>query len=556
MGNFMDNLEKEAVRHQLGLTDNGAVAYTTCGDSLTDFNFNITSCRSADVDDFTGRFRKAFLENKELAVRYLFFAGDIREGLGERRAFKELMKSLAFNEPEIAKAVMKFIPEYGRWDEVLDLLETPLKKDAINMIKAQLEEDVRNMKENKPVSLCAKWMPSLQASNKTKARQALQLCDALKMKKSDYRHMLSDLRDRLNIIEKALAEKDVDKLDSMQESLSSKQNYKYKKALMNLIPEQRAEYFNKVLRGEANFNADVLEPHEIYFRYRCEHGISRYSRNGSTSPDLSYEVMWKQLPDKVRKENQVMVMRDGSGSMTCPIPNSNNGTVLDVASALTVYFAEHTEGQFKDKFITFSSRPEIVDLSGCQSLREKIELLSTYDDCSNTNLERAFQLILDTAVKNGMSQEDLPRNILIVSDMQFDSAVGNRSYYGSRDNSGWNETLFDTIRKSYEEKGYELPRLIFWNVNSRESTIPEVNNNLGVVLLGGYSKNNIDMICEDKFEVTVVNEKGEVEKVQLSPAEILANQLMSERYDPIGEAIRPILQSQEMIKNPVSNEER
>lgn len=541
MTDFMNNLEKEALRHQLGLTDNGAVAYTTCGNKLTDFNFNITSYRSADAEKIATDFRNVYLENKELAIRYLFFAGDVREGLGERHVFKEIMKSLAFNEPEIAKAVMNFIPEYGRWDEVLDLLNTPLKKDAIDMIKSQLEEDIVHLKNNEPVSLCAKWMPSLQASDKIKRKYALTLCKALNMEKSDYRHMLSDLRDKLNVIEKALAEKDVNKLESMQESLSSKQNYKYKKALMNLIPEQRAEYFNKVLRGEANFNADVLEPHEIYFRYRTECSYH------NTDPDLSYEVMWEMLPNKVHKENQVLVMRDGSGSMTTPIPSSTKGTVLDIASALTVYFSEHTEGQFKDKFITFSSRPQIINLSACNNLKEKMDLLSSYNDCSNTNLERAFELILDTAVKNNMSQDELPKNILIISDMQFDFAVGNSDYWrSSKSFNGWNETLFDTIRKSYEDKGYEIPRLIFWNVCSHKSTIPEVNNKLGLVLLGGYSKNNIDMICENKFVQEIVNDKGETETVMLSPAEILSNQLMSERYDAIGNAIAPILKNKEV----------
>ena len=403
---FMDALEDERVQTSYAYTDNGALVYETSGSNLVDFNLNISAMRSKSEDEIASDFRQAFLDNKELAVRYLFFAGDIREGLGERHVFNSIMKNLAQNEPEIAKAVLEFIPEYGRWDEVVNLLNTPIRKDVVKLISTQLSKDIDAASKDEPVSLCAKWMPSLQASNSTVRKNALILCDELGMKKSEYRHMLSDLRNRLNIIEKALAEKDVEKLDAMQESLSSKQNYKYKDALMRLMPEQRTEYFNKVLRGEANYNADVLEPHEIYYRYHNQGGYGH-----SIKEDMGYEIMWKQLPNKVEPGKEVLVVRDGSGSMTVGLRGTNRGTVLDVASALTVYFSEHATGQFHNKFITFSSRPEIVNLDGCDTLADKISKLDHYDDCSNTNLEKTFMLILDTAIKNKMSQEEMPENI-------------------------------------------------------------------------------------------------------------------------------------------------
>lgn len=534
---FMNELKNESLNNQLGLTENGAVVYTSCGNKLTDFNFHVSTYRDQDADTIINDFEEAYLENKELAVRYLFFLGDIREGLGERHVFRELMKELAKREPDLARAVISYIPEYGRWDEVVDLLDTPLRKDAVSMLKKQLDEDVENMKNGNSVSLCAKWMPSINATKAEVRKHALILCNELNMEKKDYRHMLSNLRDKLNIIEKALAEKNVEKLDAMQESLTSKQNYKYKKALMNLMPEQRMEYFNKVLAGEANYNADVLEPHEIYYRYRNDMEDRKV-----VSVDMGYEIMWRELPNKVKKDNQVLVMRDGSGSMLSNIPGTNNGTILDVSSALTVYFAEHTDGEFKDKFITFSSHPEIVDLSSCDNLYEKIKKLNHYDDYTNTNLEAAFDMILNTAVNNHLAQEDLPKNLLVISDMEFDYATD--SGWGKYNFTKWTPTLFDTIRDKYEAAGYKIPRLIFWNVNNRSQTIPEIRNELGIVLIGGYSKNNIDMICEGNFEKEVITESGKKEVVQLKPEEILANQIMSERYDPIGNAIRPILEAQ------------
>lgn len=543
---FMDALEDERVQTSYAYTDNGALVYETSGSNLVDFNLNISAMRSKSEDEIASDFRQAFLDNKELAVRYLFFAGDIREGLGERHVFNSIMKNLAQNEPEIAKAVLEFIPEYGRWDEVVNLLNTPIRKDVVKLISTQLSKDIDAASKDEPVSLCAKWMPSLQASNSTVRKNALILCDELGMKKSEYRHMLSDLRNRLNIIEKALAEKDVEKLDAMQESLSSKQNYKYKDALMRLMPEQRTEYFNKVLRGEANYNADVLEPHEIYYRYHNQGGYGR-----SIKEDMGYEIMWKQLPNKVEPGKEVLVVRDGSGSMTVGLRGTNRGTVLDVASALTVYFSEHATGQFHNKFITFSSRPEIVNLDGCDTLADKISKLDHYDDCSNTNLEKTFMLILDTAIKNKMSQEEMPENILIISDMQFDAA--NHSYYSNTPK--WDETLFDTIRSKFEAAGYKIPGLIFWNVNQEKTAVPEIKNELGLVLLGGYSKNNIDMICKNEFIQEVVTEQGEVKKIVKSPEQILTEKLMSERYDAIGQAIAPVLEAKRQFR-PNLGEER
>ena len=542
---FFSKLKETSVETNLGYTENGALAYNTTGSELVDFDFNTSSMRQATTEEIASQFEKVFYENKETAMRYLFYVGDIREGKGERHIFNEVLKHLANTNYELAKAVLPLIPEYGRWDEVSNLVTTPLKDDVIKMIKEQIDQDVKDMSVGKPVSLCAKWLPSINASKKETIKKALIISEGLGLDKKQYRKLLSGLRDHLNIIEKALAEKDTEKLAEMQESLTSKQNYKYAKALMNLIPEERKAYFDKVLKGEANFNVDVLEPHEIYFRY--EHELDK-------EPNTSYEMMWKMLPNKVIDGNDILVIRDGSGSMTRPIPGTNNGTILDVASALTVYFSEHAKGGFHNKFITFSAHPELVDISKCDTLHDKIRHLSNYCDCTNTNIEKTFDLILETAVKNKMTQDELPKSLLIVSDMQFDAATSGgydwetRSYYEAK----YDETLFNTIRKNFESYGYEIPRLIFWNVSAEKTTIPEIKNDLGLVLLSGYSKNIMDMICENNFEMEIVNEEGKKETVQLTPEQILSNKVYSERYDAVSKAIRPVLEKDKIY----SSEER
>ncbi len=522
---FFGDLKRTAAVVSEAYTDNGALAYATTGSELLDFDFNTASFRQGDVKHIMDAFTKAFYEDKDAAMRYLFYLGDIREGKGERHIFTTILETLAYEKPEIVKAILPLIPEYGRWDEAINLVTTPVCDDVVNLVSEQLKADMIASKNGEALSLCAKWMPSINASNKDTVKKALIFIDKLGVDKKDYRKMLSNLRDNLNVIEKLLAEKNVERLSQMQEKFTSKQNYKYQKALERLMPEERNKFFNDVLEGKAKINTKVLEPYEIFYRYRRD----LYSRSKNTS----YEIYWKLLPNKIQSGKNVLVVRDGSGSMYTTIPGTNNGEIVDVASALTTYFAQHAEGKLKNKFITFSSHPEIVDISQCNTLAETIQYLYSFGDCSNTNIEKVFNLILETAKRNNYTQEDLPRNILIVSDMQFDAHSFN-----------WNAKLFDAISSTYEAAGYKLPRLIFWNVATHKTAIPKIQNDKGLVLLSGYSKNIFDMICEDNFEIEVVDKNGNKTVKQLTPAEILHNKIYSERYDAVSNVLAPILNPQ------------
>lgn len=195
-------------------------------------------------------------------------------------------------------------------------------------------------------------------------------------------------------------------------------------------------------------------------------------------------------------------------------------TALEVANALAIYFAERSSGEFKDKYITFSSRPQFVDFSNCNSLHDKLAVALQHNECNNTNVEAVFDLILSTAVNNHMSQNDMPKNILIISDMEFDSCA--------QSNAGWREKLnmrlFDAINKKYVDAGYKMPRLVFWNVNSRTGTIPVKENDLGVALVSGFSVNVVKMVMSGK----------------LDPYECLLETLNTERYAPIEETLKNI----------------
>jgi hypothetical protein len=223
--------------------------------------------------------------------------------------------------------------------------------------------------------------------------------------------------------------------------------------------------------------------------------------------------MWKALPDIVNGNGNTIVVADGSGSMQTGVGGTNI-TALSVANALAIYFAERSTGQFKDMFITFSERPQLVNLGKCNSLREKIEVALRYSEVSNTNIEAVFELILKTAVNKQMEQSELPQNILIISDMEFDACTTTNATASGHGNSTITPKLFDVIAAKYAQHGYKLPRLVFWNVNSRTGTIPVIENDLGVALLSGFSVNIVKMVLSGKTDAY----------------ECLLEQLMSERY--------------------------
>ena len=253
--------------------------------------------------------------------------------------------------------------------------------------------------------------------------------------------------------------------------------------------------------------------------------MSKYTNGGwSVSVkglDQTLEALWKSLPDTVNGCGNTIVVADGSGSMTTSV--GGKVSALDVANALAIYFAERSSGQFKDKYITFSERPQLVDLSHGKSLRDKIKIALSHDEVANTNIEAVFDLILNTAIKNHMSQDDIPQNILIISDMEFDGCAVSNSYRGGYGrNKGVDSRLFQVITQRYEDAGYKLPRLVFWNVNSRTGAIPVIENDLGVALVSGFSTNIVKMVMSG----------------QTDPYECLLETLNTERYAPIEEALK------------------
>lgn len=490
-----------------GFTENGALVFRTSGKELVDFNFGIASMRSSSEEEIKGRFLKTWNEEPFLALRMIFFARDCREGLGERRLARICLKQIGELQPNSLIKNLPLIPEYGRWDDVVELLgiNDSIDNEIFKIINDQIKKDLEGISEGKPISLIGKWLPSENASSQRTKTLAKLVRKGLNMNSKSYRQLLSKLRAHINIVERQMCANEWSEIN--YESVPSIANIRYRNCFLRNDETRRREFLGALQNGETKINASVSTPVDI---------VGAYTKgkwyNFNPDFDITLEEMWKNLTDI--DVCNTLVVADGSGSMTVNIANSNL-MALDVANALAIYTAERNTN-FEGQFMTFGRDPQLVNISNLSSLRDKLRLVRQYDDCANTDIEKVFRVILETAKENDYTQTQLPERILIISDMEFDHGM----YFGSDRRSGYashQTQLFTNIQKGFEAEGFKMPKLIFWNVNSRSGTIPVRENDLGVGLVSGFSQQILKMVMSDK----------------LNPFEILVEQLMSERYEPI-----------------------
>lgn len=503
---FIENLEKTLDNaYNVSITENGARGYKTTNHSLLDMNFKVSSYRNSSDTTIISDFMKAFYEDRVLAMKWLFYARDAREGLGERKLFRVVMKHLAKEYPDMVAKLVPLFAEYGRFDDLFSLIGTKVEALAIQSIISTLVLDIQKCEKGEQnVSLLAKWMPSENASSEESKRLAKLFAKKMGISNKEYRKMLSKLRSYIGIVETTMSNREWGEID--YEKVPSRANLIYNSAFLRHDEIRRRDFLGAVEKGEAKINSSVLFPHDIAHKY-----IHNSWYQTTIKPlDRGLEAMWKALPNTVKGGNSTIVVADGSGSMTSTVGGTSI-SALTIANALAIYFAERCEGEFKNKYITFSSRPQLVNLKG-ETLKENLSIALTHNEVANTNIKATFDLILNAAVRSKMSQEDLPKNILIISDMEFDGATYERRI---------DATLFDTIAAQYAQYGYTLPRLIFWNVCGRTNTIPVKSNSAGVALVSGFSPNIVKMVMSNETD----------------PYQLLVNTLNTERYQPIEDAL-------------------
>ena len=505
---------KNELSNEKQFTENGALGYRTTGKELLDLNFSTSSLRYMDEQEIFKKFLKAFYENKLLAVKWLFFLRDIRgNGMGERRSFRVILQNLAYTNPEIIKEMIPLIPEYGRWDDLWCLLDTDLRYEVIKFCYLTFLSDVKNCQNVRPVTLLSKWLPSISSKRDNYPRYAKALAKGFNLTQKDYSKALNLLREYSNVVECKMSNNRWSEIDF--ETVPSKANLLYKDAFMRHEPERRKAYLESLAKGEVKINAGTLFVHDIVHKYTNSMGWRGIS---AKEYDSVLEELWNALLDLSEIEEETIVVRDDSGSMMTNIDNKTTITALEVATALSIYFSQFLKGEFKDKYISFSNRPKFIDLSNCNNLKEKLDLSYAHSEISDTNIEATFNLILNTAIKNNYTQSELPKNILVISDMEFNG------YCCTTTPSA---TLFEKIARNYAEHGYNMPRLIFWNTCGRTNTIPVKENEYGVALVSGFSQNILNMVL-----------KGD-----LDPYQNLVDVLNSTRYDAVEEAFNNVKQN-------------
>lgn len=455
------------------LTENGALTNRSTLNDVLDFFGAGGALRERSETDTINLFTRAYAQDRLLAMKILFYFRDVRQGQGERRTFRTVLKYLATHYTEVAQKNLTNVPFYGRFDDLYTLVGTPLESEVFALFAKQLKEDLKNMKKGESVSLLAKWLKSENTSSVESRRLANKTRQALELTPKRYRKILSALRKHIDVLEVKMCGQKWSEIDF--ERVPSKASLNYRKAFGRHDQDRYAAYLKAVEKGEAKINAGAIYPYEIF---RSIIGKGHYS-SPSAQDILQADLQWKAMPNWLEgNEHYGLVIADVSGSMT-----SNNCLPLLISVSLALYFAERNIGPFKDFWVNFSSTPTFQKFRG-SNIYEKFQNMDKHNWGGSTDLQAAFRLILDTAVANKVPQKDMPSVLYIVSDMEFNGAC-----------TGTNS---DAMKEKYARAGYKLPRVVWWNVNARNENFPIRADETGTALVSGASPSILKSLLSAK----------------------------------------------------------
>lgn len=446
-------------------TENGMPTHSSSGSFVVDFFYKMGGQRAGREPwgNLIGLFYAALGEDANLTVKALFNLRDPRGGMGERMSGRVLWNSLAKSHPRLVLELFRKIPEFGRWDDILCLLDTPVEEEVMKFILESL---------NKGDKLCAKWMPR---ENKSHGDIAIYLAERWGISRKEYRQRLAKIS---NTVEQQMCQNLWE--DIIFKSVPSQAMRRYRKAFQKHQEDRFTAYLEAVKSGTETIKTATLSPVEIVHEYMSK-GF-RY--------DEVLELLWTNLPDTVPGNVRFLPIPDVSGSM--------NGKPMEVSLALGIYLAQRNKSIFKDGMITFSQTPTFVYLTG-KSLVDNLQITRKMTWGMNTNLEAVFELILSSAIKAKLSEDEMPTHLMIISDMQFDQAVRNDSGYNTNAKNRsysterrivkeFSPSVMEMIDKMYAEAGYKRPNIFFWNVSNSTGVPAKVDEN-GVGLISGFSPN-------------------------------------------------------------------
>ena len=508
--NFAEAMENKS---NWKVTENGASARTTTGDNLIDLFAVIGAMREREESDIISMWENAYRENAELAVRMIFYAGDIRGiGLGERRTFRILINHLANTHPSIMRKNIVNIPYYNRWDSLYELVATPCEREMWDLVRMQWLEDYGNMMHNKPISLMAKWLASVNASSKKTCMLGRKTARELYLSESMYRRALSKLRAYLKVVEKSMSAQEWATIEYSTVPSYAMKNYskafaRHDKDRFSSYKENLEQKIADGTISQKDIKSATLYPYDLVRKY-LDADISDFwsrssYRNFYIRPyDTITEAQWKALPDYLDEEANVIVMADVSGSMHSP-----NFQPISASLGLALYFAERNKGIYRNKYMTFTDRPYFLTINDTTSLRDQLCQAWNAGVGYSTNLERAFMYILDTAIENNVKPEEMPKALVVVSDMEIDPFF-----------RGYGLDFLEEMTRRFRNAGYTMPKVLFWNVEGRNSTFHAKSTNPNVVFASGYSASAFTSVI-----------KG----ITKTAYEVMRDTLMDAQYDRV-----------------------
>lgn len=470
MNRFVNAVQDEAqFNSTMKRTENGAVARATTGYDLLDFYATVGAMRSRTKEDIEAAFDKAWKCDPLYALKILFWVRDIRgEGQGERRTFRIILRHLAFKATSTVTKNLPNILEMGRADDLYCLIDTPVEKDMWAYLRKVVLSDINNYKAKKPISLTAKWLKSINTSSKESRALGMKTAKALGLTLREYRKLLSTLRAYLKVVEVDMSKNKWDSID--YSAVPSRAMNIYRKAFARHTPGLFDTYIEKVKSGEEKINSSTLYPYDLVEKYgRVLDWYASFTP--ASMVDDVVEAQWKALPNYVDGENNVLVMADVSSSMS-----SMSGRPMYTSVGLAIYFAERNKGPFKNLYMTFTSDPHYLTVNPSDTLLENVAKVGRAGVGYSTNLQAAFDKVLSTCVENRVPQSEVPKALVVVSDMEIDRYM-----------CGYGLDFVSTMARKWADNGYTMPQLILWNVEARNDTFHANYKNPYVQFVSGQS---------------------------------------------------------------------
>ena len=495
-------------------TENGALTHKSTMSGLLDLFGMGAAYRTRSDEDCIFLFKKAFDEDPSYALKCLFYLRDVRGGQGERRFFRVITKWLADHETEAMRRNIKYVPEFGRWDDLYVFVGTKLENEAFALMASQIALDL----QCKTPSLLAKWLKSENTSSTESRALANKTRAAFKLNHRQYRKMLSYLREKINVVERLMSAGKWDEIEF--DKIPSKAGLIYRNAfarhdIERMKSEKQIRTYEDFMKDSTTkVNAKDLYPYEVvakayeYCRIRMGYGWRRrYDASNQDLNDverLAINKYWDNLKDYFDGCTlDALCVVDTSGSMT----GSQASAPINVAISLGLYAAERARGPFAGHYVSFSSRPQLIETAGVDFV-DKVWRIYQTNLCENTDIEGTFEMLLKTAIRNRCKQSDLPKSIVIISDMEFDMARGH--YYGGRPPKD-HATLMENIKRKWERAGYKMPNLVFWNVQARQDNIPMKVED-GISFVSGFSPVLFEQIMKGKTAFDLMFDKLDSER--------------------------------------------